>query len=244
MTLATRPKLLLLDEPMAGMSLAESERMVELLAGVEGTLRHPAGRARHGRRVRAGRPHLGARVRSRDRLRRPGVHPRQRRSARGVSGRPGSRGLTPLLDVADLTARYGTSQVLFGMTFEAERGECITLIGRNGMGKSTTVKQHAWHAAHPRGQRGVRRPGDRRMAFVPYRAGRHRARAGDAADLSDAHGAREPGRDGTNARRTHERVDAGSRVRTLSAAARARAQPRQRSSPAASSRCSRSAARS
>jgi len=32
MTLASRPKLLLLDEPMAGMSLAESERMVELMS--------------------------------------------------------------------------------------------------------------------------------------------------------------------------------------------------------------------
>ena len=36
MTLASRPKLLLLDEPMAGMSLAESERMVELLSGLKG----------------------------------------------------------------------------------------------------------------------------------------------------------------------------------------------------------------
>ncbi len=36
MTLATRPRLLLLDEPMAGMSLAESERMVELLASLKG----------------------------------------------------------------------------------------------------------------------------------------------------------------------------------------------------------------
>jgi branched-chain amino acid transport system ATP-binding protein len=35
MTLATRPKLLLLDEPMAGMSLAESERLVTLLAGIK-----------------------------------------------------------------------------------------------------------------------------------------------------------------------------------------------------------------
>jgi branched-chain amino acid transport system ATP-binding protein len=46
----------------------------------------------------------------------------------------------PLLDVADLTAHYGTSQVLFGMNFAAEAGECVTLIGRNGMGKSTTIK--------------------------------------------------------------------------------------------------------
>jgi branched-chain amino acid transport system ATP-binding protein len=36
MTLATQPKLLLLDEPMAGMSLAESERLVRLLASLKG----------------------------------------------------------------------------------------------------------------------------------------------------------------------------------------------------------------
>jgi len=46
----------------------------------------------------------------------------------------------PLLQVSELTARYGSSQVLFDMSFAAEAGECITLIGRNGMGKSTTVK--------------------------------------------------------------------------------------------------------
>jgi len=48
--------------------------------------------------------------------------------------------MTALLEVSGLTARYGTSQVLFGMSFAAARGECITLIGRNGMGKSTTVR--------------------------------------------------------------------------------------------------------
>ena len=45
-----------------------------------------------------------------------------------------------LLDIADLTAHYGSSQVLFGMAFAAETGQCITLIGRNGMGKSTTIR--------------------------------------------------------------------------------------------------------
>jgi branched-chain amino acid transport system ATP-binding protein len=46
----------------------------------------------------------------------------------------------PLLEVANLTAHYGTSQALFGMAFIAEPGQCVTLIGRNGMGKTTTVK--------------------------------------------------------------------------------------------------------
>jgi branched-chain amino acid transport system ATP-binding protein len=45
-----------------------------------------------------------------------------------------------LLDVEGLTAFYGTSQVLFGLSFAARAGECVTLLGRNGMGKTTTVK--------------------------------------------------------------------------------------------------------
>ena len=35
---------------------------------------------------------------------------------------------------------YGSSQVLFGVSLAVQPGECVTLIGRNGMGKTTTVK--------------------------------------------------------------------------------------------------------
>lgn len=45
-----------------------------------------------------------------------------------------------LLEVNDLHASYGTSKALFGMSFSAQAGQFITLLGRNGMGKSTTVK--------------------------------------------------------------------------------------------------------
>ncbi|CAN5675734.1 ABC transporter ATP-binding protein [soil metagenome] len=46
---------------------------------------------------------------------------------------------TPLLQVRDLEASYGSSQVLFGISFEVRAREVVTLIGRNGMGKTTTV---------------------------------------------------------------------------------------------------------
>jgi branched-chain amino acid transport system ATP-binding protein len=46
----------------------------------------------------------------------------------------------PLLAVRGIEAFYGPSQALFGMTFDVHERECVTLIGRNGMGKSTTVK--------------------------------------------------------------------------------------------------------
>lgn len=44
-----------------------------------------------------------------------------------------------MLEVENLTAFYGSSQALFGMTFSVSEGEVVTLLGRNGMGKTTTV---------------------------------------------------------------------------------------------------------
>ena len=46
----------------------------------------------------------------------------------------------PLLEVENITTRYGLSQVLFGMTLTIAAGEMVTLMGRNGMGKTTTVR--------------------------------------------------------------------------------------------------------
>src|SRR5689334_20123647 len=46
----------------------------------------------------------------------------------------------PLLRVADLHAHYGKSHILHGVTFEVGRNEVISLLGRNGSGRSTTMK--------------------------------------------------------------------------------------------------------
>lgn len=45
-----------------------------------------------------------------------------------------------LLRVENLTASYGVSQALFGVELEVGEGEVVALMGRNGMGKSTTIK--------------------------------------------------------------------------------------------------------
>jgi branched-chain amino acid transport system ATP-binding protein len=45
-----------------------------------------------------------------------------------------------MLKVEGLETSYGQSQVLFQVAFEVQRGEVVTLIGRNGMGKTTTVR--------------------------------------------------------------------------------------------------------
>jgi branched-chain amino acid transport system ATP-binding protein len=45
-----------------------------------------------------------------------------------------------LLEVKSLEARYDSSQVLHGIDFTVREGQIITLLGRNGMGKSTSLK--------------------------------------------------------------------------------------------------------
>jgi branched-chain amino acid transport system ATP-binding protein len=44
-----------------------------------------------------------------------------------------------MLSVERLAASYGPAQVLFDITFSVGEGEVVTLIGRNGMGKTTTI---------------------------------------------------------------------------------------------------------
>jgi len=45
-----------------------------------------------------------------------------------------------LLRIEGLETAYGASQVLFGLDLEIRAGEAVTLLGRNGMGKTTTVR--------------------------------------------------------------------------------------------------------
>ncbi|SMC98791.1 amino acid/amide ABC transporter ATP-binding protein 2, HAAT family [Rhizobium sp. RU36D] len=45
-----------------------------------------------------------------------------------------------LLDVQDITTFYGQSQALFGVELSLGEGEVLALMGRNGMGKSTTIR--------------------------------------------------------------------------------------------------------
>ena len=45
-----------------------------------------------------------------------------------------------MLDVVGLDVRYGSSQVLFGLKLKVHHGETLALLGRNGAGKSTSMK--------------------------------------------------------------------------------------------------------
>jgi branched-chain amino acid transport system ATP-binding protein len=69
-----------------------------------------------------------------------------------------------MLSVANLEAGYGAAQVLFDITFEVRPGEVVTLLGRNGMGKTTTVRT-IMGLLRPRG--GKIAFGDREVGGLP-----------------------------------------------------------------------------
>src|SRR5690242_1378470 len=48
--------------------------------------------------------------------------------------------MTTLLSVEEIHAAYGLSRVLFGISLEVKEGECVCLLGRNGVGKTTTMR--------------------------------------------------------------------------------------------------------
>jgi branched-chain amino acid transport system ATP-binding protein len=48
--------------------------------------------------------------------------------------------MTALLNVENIYTAYGLSRVLFGISLEVLEGECVCLLGRNGVGKTTTMR--------------------------------------------------------------------------------------------------------
>jgi branched-chain amino acid transport system ATP-binding protein len=48
--------------------------------------------------------------------------------------------MTALLAIEDLHSAYGLSRVLFGISLDIAAGECVCLLGRNGVGKTTTIR--------------------------------------------------------------------------------------------------------
>ena len=48
--------------------------------------------------------------------------------------------MAPLLAIEEIHTAYGLSRVLFGVSLAIESGECVCLLGRNGVGKTTTIR--------------------------------------------------------------------------------------------------------
>ncbi len=75
-----------------------------------------------------------------------------------------------LLELQGVTARYGASQALFGVDLHIEEGEVLALMGRNGMGKSTTIKVICRMLKNPEGS--VRFAGQDITGLPMHRAAR------------------------------------------------------------------------
>ena len=72
----------------------------------------------------------------------------------------------PMLELTEIHTYYGNIEALKGVTLAVEEGECVTLIGSNGAGKSTTLRSisgltpaapGAGHASRARRSRAPRR---------------------------------------------------------------------------------------
>ena len=75
-----------------------------------------------------------------------------------------------MLEVEALDAWYGQAQILYGVRLAVGAGECVALVGRNGAGKSTTMKAIMGLVAKKRGRVAFR--GVDIAALPPYRIGR------------------------------------------------------------------------
>lgn len=64
---------------------------------------------------------------------------------------PRANTAAPLLEAEGLQAWYGAAQILFGVSLQVGRGEVVALMGRNGAGKSTTLKTIAALVARRQG---------------------------------------------------------------------------------------------
>ena len=73
----------------------------------------------------------------------------------------------PVLDVAGIETCYGLSQVLFGVSLSVAAAEMVTLMGRNGMGKTTTVRSIM--GLTPARAGAIRFAGDDVRHLPPYR---------------------------------------------------------------------------
>ena len=140
-----------------------------------------------------------------------------------------------MLEVRDLHAYYGKSHILQGVSLHVGAGEIVSILGRNGVGRSTTLKAIMGDVP-PHGSIVFKDEADRRPQTLRDRASGHRLRAGGPRHLPDAHrraesDARPQGRQEGDA------LGHGDTYRLFPRLEERAADARPACSPAASSRC-------
>ena len=138
MVLAGDARVILLDEPMAGVSMENVPELVELIRSVHARRQDGAdGRAPHGGRHRTRAADRRAAPRGLLAVDTPdGDHAERDRAA----GLPRGADLMALVEVRDLHVRIGESHILQGIEFDVAEGGVTALLGRNGVGKTTTLR--------------------------------------------------------------------------------------------------------
>src|SRR5690606_34055900 len=125
---------------------------------------HPPRRARHGCRLRRCRPHHGLQP----------WRVRCRRITGGSAQEPGGQphlswteARVTLLALDDVHTYYGDSYVLQGVNLDVPEHSVIGLLGRNGVGKTTTIRSIAGFTAPRRGA--ISLAGENIAGLPPYR---------------------------------------------------------------------------
>ncbi len=149
LALASRPRVLLADEPLAGLSAAERQRVGDLLKQVSGVLpvllvEHDIDRvfqlSDHVTVMNEGRVLIDgpvATVRNDDKVRE--IYIGSGTTEVAAMAHHGVRDAV-LAKVDGLNVHYGKSHILQDVAFDVREGEILALLGRNGAGKSTLLK--------------------------------------------------------------------------------------------------------
>ena len=190
LALVLDPKVLLLDEPTAGMGTEERWRMIDKVRELWETQKITVVFIEHDMdivfkiapkivvlcygRILATR-HAGCD---------PQGSGRDRRLSRHRASRGGGMSARAVVQVEDLDVYYGTSQILFGVGLSVRQGETMALLGRNGAGKSTTMKAIMGLAPARRGRVLLRGEVVSGHEAASHRARRARLRAGGPPDIS------------------------------------------------------------
>ncbi len=230
LALATRPRILLLDEPLAGLAVAERQRIAALVKTVSAEIpvllvEHDIDRvfqiADHVTVMNEGRVLVDGTVEiARNNAKVREVYIGSGAAAVAAVPRASAAGSDRVLAVDGIDTFYGKSHILNAVSFDVREHEIVALLGRNGAGKSTLLKSLIGIA-----QAGIRIDqapgrGDRRPSLRRDRTAWHRLRAARARAVQRHDGGRQPGARPPQAhdrsrralgRRAHRRVLSASR---------------------------------